>query len=36
MLHPDISKYCLEKKEFWIPGHLSETYTRSNNEKKMI
>ncbi|CAD8196616.1 unnamed protein product [Paramecium octaurelia] len=24
MLHPEISKSCLEVREIWIPGHLSE------------
>lgn len=36
MLHPDISKGCLEKKEIWIPGHLSETYSHTSGDKKIV
>ena len=34
MLHPDISKSCLEVKEIWIPGHLSE-YQKTLGDKRI-
>ncbi|CAD8121629.1 unnamed protein product [Paramecium sonneborni] len=34
MLHPDISKSCLEVKEIWIPGHLSENQ-KTLDEKRI-
>ncbi|CAK61665.1 unnamed protein product (macronuclear) [Paramecium tetraurelia] len=34
LLHPEISKSCLEVKEIWIPGHLSE-YQKTQGDKRI-
>ncbi|CAD8200712.1 unnamed protein product [Paramecium pentaurelia] len=34
LLHPEISKSCLEVREIWIPGHLSE-YQKTQGDKRI-